>query len=115
MRPAVLKSPMREAAVMHRCMLALSEAGCTVFRANVGKWKTEDGRWVTTGLPVGFSDLFGFRPDGRAFFAEVKSATGRVRPEQQAFLDAMRARGAVAVVTRSADEIVGQVLGNSHQ
>lgn len=106
---------MREAAIMHRCMLALSEAGCTVFRANVGKWKTEDGRWVTTGLPPGFSDLFGFRPDGRAFFVEVKSATGRLRPEQAAFLEAMRYRGAVALVSRSPDTVVEEVMRFSHQ
>lgn len=106
---------MREAAVLHRCMLALSEAGCTVFRANVGRWKTEDGRWVSTGLPVGFSDLFGFRPDGRAFFVEVKTDTGRVRPEQATFLEAMRARGAVALVARDPGTVVLEVLGFSHQ
>ena len=106
---------MRESGVQHRCMLALSEAGCVVFRANVGRFLLADGRWFTTGLPTGFSDLFGMRPDGRMFFVEVKSATGRLRPEQQAFLDAMRARGAVAVVARSPDEAVAGVLGNSHQ
>lgn len=106
---------MREAAVLHRCMLALSEAGCTVFRANVGLFYTRDGRPVQTGLPVGFSDLFGFRPDLVPFFCEVKSATGRVRPEQAAFLDAMRARGAVAVVTRDADDCVRQVMAKSQQ
>ena len=62
---------MREAAVLHRCMLALSDAGCTVFRANVGLFYTRDGRPVQTGLPKGFSDLFGFRPDLTPFFAEV--------------------------------------------
>lgn len=96
-------------------MLALSEAGCVVFRANVGRWKTEDGRWVSTGLPVGFSDLFGFRPDGRAFFCEVKSATGRLRPEQAQFLEIMLARGAVAVVARSAEDCVARVLRFPHQ
>lgn len=106
---------MREAAVLHRCMLALSGAGCAVFRANVGLFYTRDGRPVQTGLPKGFSDLFGFRPDLVPFFVEVKSETGRVRPEQAAFLAAMRARGAVAVVARDADKIVEQVLGFSHQ
>lgn len=106
---------MREAAVLHRCMLALSEAGCTVFRANVGLFYTRDGTPVRTGLPNGFSDLFGFRPDARAFFVEVKSASGRVRPEQAAFLEAMRARGAVAIVARDPDECVRGVLGFSHQ
>lgn len=118
---------MREAAVLHRCMLALSGAGCMVFRANVGTgWQGDvvskgvclvlaNPRPFKSGLPTGFSDLFGFRPDGRAFFVEVKTATGRVRPEQDAFLAAMRARGAVAVVTRDPDLVVAQVMAISHQ
>lgn len=105
---------MREAAVLHQCMLALSEAGCTVFRANVGTFYTRDGRTVQTGLPKGFSDLFGFRPDGRVFFVETKSSTGRLRPEQAAFLDAMRARGAVVVVARNPADCLAGVLGISH-
>lgn len=100
---------------MHRCMLALSEAGCTVFRANVARVKLEDGRWFSSGLPTGFSDLFGFTPDLIPFFVEVKSASGRVRPEQAAFLAAMRTRGAVAVVARDPDDCLRQVLGFSHQ
>jgi hypothetical protein len=91
-------------------MLALSEAGCVVFRANVARVKLEDGRWFSSGVPTGFSDLFGFRPDARAFFVEVKSQTGRLSPAQIAFLEAMRARGAIAVVARSADDCVAQVL-----
>lgn len=100
---------------MRECMLALSQAGCAVFRANVGLFFTRDGRPVRSGLPNGFPDLFGFRSDLMPFFVEVKSATGRVRPEQDAFLNAMRARGAIAVVARSADDCVSQVLRFSHQ
>ena len=32
-----------------------------LFRANVGSWQTKDGRFVSTGLPIGFPDLFGVR------------------------------------------------------
>lgn len=108
---------MRESTILHQCMLALSEAGCAVFRANVARVRLEDGRWFSSGLPTGFSDLFGFTPapDLRPFFVEVKSAPGRVRPEQTDFLDAMRARGAIAVVVRSADEAVSQVLRFPHR
>ena len=66
---------------------------------------TYDGRHFNTGLPKGFSDLFGFRiPDGRAFFIEVKAPTGRVRPEQQNFIEQMRSNGALAGVARSVEE-----------
>lgn len=101
---------------MHRCMLALAEAGCAVFRAQVGTFRTQDGRWVDTGLPTGFSDLFGFTPapDLRPFFVEVKTATGRVSQAQADFLEAMRARGAIAVVCRDPDDCVAQVLRFPH-
>jgi hypothetical protein len=92
-------------------MLALSDAGCVVFRANVGLFFTRDGRPVRTGLPVGFSDLFGFRPDLRPFFVETKTARGRLRPEQARFLEAMRERGAIAIVARDPTTVVRDVMG----
>lgn len=102
---------MREAAVLSRCMLALSEAGCTVFRAQSGTFYTRDGRPVHIGI-VGHSDLYGFRPDGRMFFVECKSRSGRLTEEQREFLQVMNERGAVAVVARDADQCVADVLRN---
>lgn len=98
---------MTEADLMRSIMLALSQAGHMVFRANVGLLYTRDGRPVRTGLPVGFSDLFGFSADLTPFFFEVKTSSGRVSPEQAAFLDAMRRRGAIAEVVRSPQAALG--------
>lgn len=96
---------MRESDLMRSIMVALSADGHFVARANVGLFYTRDGRPVTTGLPPGFSDLFGHRAgDCRAFYMEVKAPTGRVRPEQAAFIEAMRKRGAIAAVVRSVEE-----------
>ena len=76
-----------------------------IFRANVGQGFTMDGRKFSTGLPKGFSDLFGFRiSDGKAFFIEVKSPTGKIRPEQQNFIDRMRQNGALAGIARSVED-----------
>lgn len=95
---------------MREIMLALSDAGHFVTRANVGTFFTEDGRAIKTGLPVGFSDLFGYRAgDAVAYFIEVKTATGRASPAQLAFLAAMRARGAIAGIARSVDEAIALV------
>ena len=88
---------------MRAIMVALSDAGHQVFRGNVGLFFTRDGRPVKSGLPVGFSDLFGFTAGGRPFFLEVKTTTGRVILEQMAFLEAMQKRGAIAMVVRSVD------------
>ena len=76
-----------------------------LFRVNVGSGVTYDGRHFDTGLPKGFSDLFGFRlSDGRAVFIEVKTPTGRVRPEQTKFIEKMKSYGALADIARSVED-----------
>ncbi len=95
-----------------------------IFRGNVGRsWtgnphRTPDGLLLTdyrpfsTGLPVGFPDLFGFRsvtitPDmvGQtlAVFCglEIKTKTGRVRTEQTQMIDFMQSHGCLAGIARS--------------
>lgn len=80
---------------------------CNIFRINVGKGYTRDGRYFETGVPVGFSDLFGERKsDGKAVFIEVKTAKGRVRPEQKKFIEIMRQGNAIAGVCRSVEDAV---------
>lgn len=95
--------------------LALSQEGHFVQRANVGKFKMVDGRWFDTGLPPGFSDLFGHRAgDAVAFYIEVKAGRDTLKPHQGAFLQAMRARGAIAGVARSVQDAL-DLLRNPHQ
>lgn len=90
----------------------LSQYGCITFRMNVGRVKTPDGRFFNTGVPVGFSDIFGFRKsDGRAFFIEVKTKTGKLSPEQKEFLSAMQKAGAIAGVCRSPEEAINLING----
>lgn len=78
---------------------------CILFRINVYKGKTADGRWIETGVPTGYSDLSGFRKsDGRAVFIEVKNEKGKVSKAQMQFLEQMRLNGAIAGVCRSVDD-----------
>ena len=96
---------MTEADLMRTIMVALSADGHFVVRANVGLFFTEDGRPIKTGLPKGFSDLFGHRlADCRAFYLEVKTATGRPTKDQLAFIAAMKKRGALAGIVRSVED-----------
>lgn len=84
--------------------LALSDS-CVLFRINVGGAYTEDGRWFSSGVPKGYSDLSGVRrSDGRAVFIEVKTPAGRIRPEQRDFIQAMQKCGALAGFARSIEE-----------
>jgi hypothetical protein len=104
---------MKEIDVQNSIRLALNPyAVC--FRANVGVFNTKDGRTISTGLPKGFSDLFGFRKsDGRMFFIEVKNEKGRLRKDQEHFIETMKQNGAIAGVARSPEEAIEIVRGES--
>lgn len=107
-----------------------------IFRANTGQGWTGDrverlgggrvmihgARPFNTGLPPGFSDLFGMVPTvitqdmvgqtlGVFTAIEVKTAVGRVSPKQAAFLRAVNDNGGKSGVARSVDDalaLVGQ-------
>jgi len=96
-----------EAVIQDSIRVALAQAGYIVFRTNVGKVKTADGRFFDAGLPVGFPDLFGYKPEnGRIFFIEVKTKTGRRRKDQITFANGLRDKHVIYGVCRSAEEAV---------
>ncbi len=87
-----------------------------LFRNNVGQCHAADGRVVRFGLCQGSSDLIGFTsveitPEmvGQrvAVFTavEVKTPRGRVKPEQQKFIDLVNAAGGRAGVARSVEDV----------
>lgn len=97
---------MTEQDIQNSIRIKLSEIGFAVFRANVGKIKLSDGRWFDTGLPKGFSDLFAVK-DGKIYFIEVKKPGGKIRPEQESFIEMMKTRyGCSAGIVYSAEEAV---------
>ena len=61
-----------EHSIQSQIQVELSKHHCTVFRANVGKVRTPDGRFFSTGLPSGYTDLSGFRwVDGKGHKAMI--------------------------------------------
>ena len=96
-----------------------------LFRSNVGAaWtgsrtrKNSDGsltlfdpRPFNTGLPAGFSDLFGVLPGGKAIFLEIKSLRGKPSEAQIRFLEAMHGVGALAGVARSFEDVLKIING----
>ena len=82
-----------------------------IFRINVGKGRTVDGRYFETGVPKGFSDLFGVRKsDGRAVFIEVKTAKGKPSAEQKNFMKQMQKNGAIAGICRCPEDAVNLIM-----
>jgi hypothetical protein len=84
-------------------MLALSKAGCLVFRNNTGAVKDGE-RFIRYGLCKGSSDIIGLTPDGRFLAVEVKTRTGRPTKEQQQFIDAINQQGGIAGIARSVED-----------
>lgn len=69
-------------------------------------------RFVRFGFK-GCPDVLGQLRDGRLLGVEVKSRTGRVRPEQTVFLERVRFAGGVAFVARDCRDVLRQ-LENNH-
>jgi len=96
-----------EASIQDSIRVSLAQAGYIVFRANVGKVKTADGRFFDSGLPSGFPDLFGYKPEnGKIYFIEVKTPKGKRRADQVRFAKNLRDKCAIYGVARSAGEAV---------
>ena len=114
----------KETAVQRRIMLALSEAGCTVWRnetagAWVGRVIHKDGQQVTLssahlikfGLAIGSSDIIGITPDGRFLAVEVKTDTGRATKEQLQFIESVRRAGGVSGIARCPADALQLISG----
>jgi len=65
-----------------------------VYRSNAGPFNEK-----------GTSDIIGIWR-GKMLCIEVKSQTGRIRPEQKLFLEAMQSLGAIAFVARSLQDVL---------
>ena len=89
-----------------------------IFRNQVGSLPDpRTGRLVTFGLAKGSADLIGWRTitvtpamvgTRLAIFTsiEVKTPTGRIRLEQQAWLEAVQQAGGIAIIARSVPDAV---------
>lgn len=108
---------MSEASLQQNIRLTLGKCpGVKLFRNNVGAYKDPAGRVIRYGLVQGSADLIGWRTvvitqsmvgQSVAQFVsvEVKSPTGRIRPEQLRWQDAVTRAGGVAVIARSVEDV----------
>lgn len=101
-----------EGAIVNECLLALSAAGCVVWRQNTGVLHDANGRPVRFGLCVGSSDIIGLTQEGLFLAVECKTDTGRTTEAQDRFLAAVRKQGGRAGVARSGPEAVAIAFGS---
>lgn len=100
-----------ENTVTNACMLALSAAGCMVWRNNTGRLFDRSGRPISFGLCVGSSDLIGICPDGAFLAVECKTSLGQPTQAQLNFIAAVQRCGGRAGVARSGAEAVAIARG----
>ena len=101
-------------AVVQALRLALPRAAIVHHSANE---VTESGprgakrQAILMGMGVfpGFADLV-VLCDGRVLFLELKAPKGRLRPEQEAFRDAVQAQGHGWALVRSVDDALGALV-----
>lgn len=99
-----------ETALQNKIIVALSERGCYAENHTVGDFFTKYGGRVSVGTP-GQADIYGHRPDGKAFYIEVKLPGEKPRKNQLDFLQAMRESGAIAGWATSIPEALQIVFG----
>lgn len=103
----------RETELQNRIIVALCERGCYAENHTVGDFYTKYGGRVSVGKP-GQSDIYGHRPDGKAFYIEVKLPGEKPRQNQLDFIEAMKNTGAIAGWATSIPEALKIVFGGEN-
>lgn len=125
---------MNETNIVRTIMIAASKAGARLWRYNAGMaWAGKTARHADGSITIrqprpfhgvveGHSDTAGFVPVtitsdmvgqtfARAVYVEVKTDSGRVSPQQRAFIVMARSMGALAGVARSDDDVARIIRG----
>ena len=102
-----------EGAVVNDCLLALSQAGCLVWRQNTGVLPDKNGRMIRFGLCVGSSDIVGIAPTGHFLAIECKTALGQPTDAQVRFIAAVKRQGGRAGIARCGADAVAIALSPS--
>lgn len=99
----------RETVLQNKIIVALCERGCFAVNHTVGNFYTRNGTRIQVGFH-GEADIWGHRPDGKAFYIEVKLEGEYPRADQRQFISAMQASGAIAGCAHSIEEAL-EIVG----
>ena len=94
----VLRFTLPKGAIVHHCANEVTEPGPRGAR--------RQAILVGMGVHAGFADLM-VLSQGRVLFLELKAPKGRLRPEQEAFREAVQAQGFGWALVRSLDDALG--------
>ena len=98
-----------ETKLQNKIIAALCQNGCVARNHTVGQFYTKYGGIVNIGNN-GEADVWGHRiSDGKAFYIEIKLPGESPRQDQEKFLRAMRAAGAIAGCAHSVEEALAIV------
>ena len=106
---------MSEQRIQQEIRIACGTGATRLWRNNTGTLRDQHGRPVQFGLARGSADLIGYRTititsdmvgtTVAVFLSiEVKTPTGRIRPEQRAWMETVQAAGGIAGVARSVED-----------
>lgn len=117
--------------IQKKILVALSKHKCTVQRINVGKGflirysqilgKDKNGNYIVkppinyfdAGASKGHPDLYGFRwVDGKTFYIEVKSKTGKPSEDQIRFHNMLTSHNIIHGIARSVQDALMIVDGS---
>lgn len=104
-----------ESKIQNDILIEINRRGHRLFRANAGKVITRDNRVIKL-LPKGFPDTFGYRKsDGKFIAIEVKTESGRLRPEQKKFKDFAETQPVLYGIARSVDDAIKIIEGDLNE
>ena len=84
---------------------------CTLHRVNVGRVRTPDERYFSTGVPTGYPDLSGYRKsDGKAVYIECKVKPNKPTPKQLEFITKAKESSCLAAVCYSPEDALSLVI-----
>ncbi len=114
----------QETIIQRKILIALSGAGCVVWRNETGGFwagkvvhqsqgqvTLQGARLIPCGLMKGSSDIVGIAPSGHFLAIEVKTPTGRATKEQLNFIDQVKKAGGIAGIARSVEEALTIIRG----
>jgi hypothetical protein len=104
-----------EQSIQQHIRITCSTGATRLFRNNTGTLRDQHGRPVQFGLCKGSADLIGWKQvtvtpemvgqQVAVFLSiEVKTPTGRIRPDQQQWLETVQSAGGIAGVARSVED-----------